>query len=144
MTMKELLEKERWATEQVVLEGKFDAFREAQIFHPDVTFHIPPFPDFQGLDVFEQSMTGFAQAIAVSEWNWHEVVIEGNTAVQRHSAKGKHIGTSATIQVPPTGKQVSLEGCAIYHVEGGKIIEFIEYSNFLGLFQQLGMIPGPE
>jgi predicted ester cyclase len=43
--------------------------------------------------------------------------------------------------VPPTGKEVIAEGCAFYHVKNGKIVEFIEYSNYLGFFQQLGIIP---
>ena len=141
MMIKELMEKERRATEEAILKGNFNAFNEAEVFHSDANFHIPPFPDFQGLEMFKQTLMGFGRAVTVNQWNWDEVIIEDNTAVQRYSMRGKHTGTDASIPAPPTGKEVFMEGCAIYHVRDGKIAEFIEYSNFLGLFQQLGIVP---
>ena len=87
---------------------------------------------------------GLRQSITDIQWNWDEVIIEGNTAVQRYSMRGKHTGTGPMIPVPPTGKEVFMEGCTIYHAKNGKIVEFIEYSKFLGLFQQLGVIPPME
>ena len=52
MTIKEIMEKERWATEEAIVKGNYNAFNEAEVFHPDASFHIPPFPDFQGLEAF--------------------------------------------------------------------------------------------
>ena len=53
----------------------------------------------------------------------------------------KHTGSDPKFPTPPTGKEVVIEGCAFYCVKNGKIVEFIEYSNYLGFFQQLGVIP---
>jgi predicted ester cyclase len=144
MSIKELMEKERWATEEAIVKGNFNAMIEAEVFHPDATFHIPPFPDFKGLETFKQLLIGLTQVVTSEQWNWNEVIIEGDTAVQRYSMRGRHTGTNEMFPTPPTGKQVFMEGCAIYHVKNGKIAEFIEYSNFLGLFQQLGIIPPME
>lgn len=144
MSIKEIMEKERWATEEGFIKGNFNAFDEAGIFDPNMVCHIPPFPDMQGLDAFKHFCMGVGQLITDIQWKWNEVIIEGNTAVQRFIVRGKHTGTVPMFSVPPTGKEVVVEGCAIYHVKNGKIVEFIEFSNYLGLFQQLGIIPPVE
>ena len=144
MSIKDLMEKERWATEEAILKGNFNAMNEAEVFHPDAVFHIPPFPDFKGIESFKQLLIDLCQVVTAEQWNWDEVVIEGDTAVQRYNMHGKHTGTNEMFPKPPTGKEVIAEGCAFYHVKNGKIVEFIEYSNFLGMFQQLGVIPPME
>jgi predicted ester cyclase len=141
MSVKEIMEKERWATEEGFLKGNFNALDEAEVFDPNAVFHIPPFPDIKGLEAFKQFCMGLRQLLTDIRWNWDEVIIEGNTAVQRFTVRAKHTGTAPMFSAPPTGKEVVAEGCAFYHVKNGKIVEFIEYSNYLGFFQQLGIIP---
>ena len=72
------------------------------------------------------------------------MIIEGYTAVKRYTAFGKHNGTDPKFPISPTGKEVVIEGYVFYHLENGKIVEFIEYSNFLGLFHQIGLVPPIE
>ena len=139
MTTKEIMEKERWAIEQGFLKGNFNAMDE--VFDPDAVFHIAPFPDMKGVEAFKQFCMGGVQLLSDIRWNWDEVIIEGNTAAQRFTLSGKHTGTNPIISSPPTGKEVVLQGCAFYHVKNGKIVEFIEYSDYLGYLQQLGVIP---
>ena len=141
MSVKEIMEKERWATEEGFVKGNFNAFDEAEVFDSNMVCHIPPFPDFKGLEAFKQFCMRVSQMLTELRWNWDEVIIEGNTAVQRFTVRGKHTGTTPMFSVQPTGKEVVGEGCAFYHVKNGKIVEFIEYSNYLGIFQQLGIIP---
>jgi hypothetical protein len=43
--------------------------------------------------------------------------------------------------LPTTGKEVTLEGCVVIHVTNGKVTEEWEYSDDLGLLQQLGIVP---
>jgi predicted ester cyclase len=144
MSVKEIMEKERWATEEAILKGNFDAIDEAEVFHPDATFHRPPFPDLKGLEAFKKGLMGFGQAITDIQWNWDEVIIEGSTAAQRFTMRGKHTGTSPDFPAPPTGKDVIMEGCAFYHVKNGEIVEFTEYSNYFGFLQQIDVIPPME
>jgi predicted ester cyclase len=141
MSVKDTMGKERLAVEEFFVKGNFNAFDEAEVFDPDMVCHIPPFPDFKGLESFKQFCMEVSQMLTEISWNWDEVIIEGNTAVQRFAIRGKHTGTSPKFSVQPTGKEVVGEGCAFYHVKNDKIVEFIEYSNYLGLFQQLGIIP---
>lgn len=141
MSIKEIMEKERWATEEVFLKGNYNAMDEAEVFDQNTIFHIPPFPDIKGLEAFKLFLMQANQTFSDIRWNWDEVVIEGNTAVQRFTFRAKHTGTSEMIPTPPIGKEVVMTGCAFYHVKDGKILEFIEHSDYLGMFQQLGVIP---
>lgn len=141
MSVKKIMEKERRAVEEFFVKGNFNAFDEAEVFDPNMVCHIPPFPDFKGLEAFKQFCMEVSQMLTEIGWNWDAVIIEGNTAVQRFTIHGKHTGTSPKFLVQPTGKEVVAEGCAFYHVKNDKIAEFIEYSNYLGFFQQLGIIP---
>ena len=144
MTIQEIMERERWETEEFFVKGNINVFDESEVFDKDTVFHIPPFPDMKGIEAFKQYCLRAHQLLTDIRWNWDEVIIEGNTAVQRFTLRGKHTGIDPKIPTSPTGKEVVVEGCAFYHVKNGKIVEFIEYSNYLGLFQQLGVIPPME
>ena len=95
----------------------------------------------KGVKAFKKFLMAALQLLTDIRWDWDEVILEGNTAVQRFTMRGKHTGTSPKIQATPTGKEVVIKGCAFYRVKNGKIVEFIEYSNYLGFYQQLGVIP---
>ncbi len=43
--------------------------------------------------------------------------------------------------IPPTGKQVTMSGIAIYRLVDGKIVEQWGVNDMLGLLQQLGVVP---
>lgn len=144
MSIKEIMERERWEMEEFFVKGNFNIYDESEVFDKNTVFHIPPFPDIKGVEAFKQASIRACQFITDIQWNWVEVIIEGNTAVQRFTCRGKHTGTCQRFQVPPTGKEVFHEGCTFYHVKNDKIVEFIEYSNYMGLFQQIGIIPPME
>ena len=52
------MRKERWAVEEGFAKGNFNAFDEAEVFDSNILCHIPPFPDFKGLEAFKQFCTG--------------------------------------------------------------------------------------
>ena len=139
MDIKEIMARERLATEEAFIRGKMDGWDE--VFAPDATFYSPPVIDIKGLEAFKQGITSFRQAFTDICWNWDEVISEGNTAVHRYTVHFKHTGTLPEIPVPPTGKEIIMKGCVVYHLKEGKIFEFIEYLDWLGLMQQLGAIP---
>ena len=68
-------------------------------------------------------------------------LIDGNTVVQSFTVTGKHTGKHPASETPPTGKEVILEGCAFYYIKNEKIVKFKEFSNYLGFFQQVGLLP---
>jgi predicted ester cyclase len=65
----------------------------------------------------------------------------GDTAVVRWPWEATHSGVSPSLGIPPTGKRVGIVGCSVFHFKNGKIVEQWEYSDMLGLLQQLGVIP---
>ena len=83
-------------------------------------------------------MTG---AFPFDRIDWEEVICAGNTGVHRYTFHMKHTGIYPDVPVPPTGKEVFIRGCAIDHVENGKIVEMYNYSDLLGFLQQLGVVP---
>jgi predicted ester cyclase len=136
---KEIMARERWATEEAFVKGNMDALDE--VFAPDAVFHVLPLPDFKGLKAFKQFATALGQGFTAPRWNWDEVIIEGNTAVQRYTVRMKQTGTNPMFPVPPTGKELVIKGCVVYHLKNGKVVEFFEHSDFMGLLQQLGIVP---
>jgi predicted ester cyclase len=138
MSTQETMARERWATEEAFVRGNVNALDE--VFAPDCTFHIPPVLHSSSLEEFKQYALANKQNMSNVRWSWDEIIIEGNSAVQRYTVRGNHTGTNSSTPVPPTGKELVIEGCAVYHLENGKIIEFIEYTDFLGLFQQIGAV----
>jgi predicted ester cyclase len=52
-----------------------------------------------------------------------------------------YTGTSPSLPIPPTGKDLVLEGCVLVHLQDGLVVEEWEYSDYLGFLQQLGVVP---
>jgi predicted ester cyclase len=67
------------------------------------------------------------------------MIAEGDFVAVRHTARGTHQGNFRGI--PPAGKQVIVTGVIIDRVANGKIIEEWGNQDWLGLLQQLGVIP---
>jgi len=138
-SIKEIMARERWATEEAFIRGNLDALDE--VFTPDAVFHESPFPEVKGREVWKQRSIALFQGFTDIRFNWEEVIIEGNTAVQRYTWLMKHTGVSPLFPLAPTGKELVMSGCVVYHLKNGKIFEFIEYFDWLGLLQQLGIVP---
>lgn len=48
------------------------------------------------------------------------------------------------MHIPATGKQVTMMAISIIRVASGKVVEEWHLADYLGLFQQLGLIPMPQ
>ena len=64
-----------------------------------------------------------------------ELLADGDKVVQRWTFRGTHRGTFQGMA--PTGRQVTLTGISIWHIEGSKIVESWHELDNLGLLQQL-------
>jgi hypothetical protein len=53
---------------------------------------------------------------------------------------GAHRGE--LLAIPPTGKSVALQGICVDRLQDGNIVNRHEIVDALGLFQQLGVVPG--
>jgi uncharacterized protein len=64
---------------------------------------------------------------------------DGDRVVGRFLTKATH--TAEFMGVPPTGKQVSIHGAAIFRIKDGKVIEEFNMDDLFGLAQQIGAVP---
>lgn len=139
MSLRELENKIRRAGEEAWYEGNVDALNEA--YADDLVSHKPPFPDTNGLEAVKQSIAGTRLAYSDMQTTYHEWIAEGDAIAYRYTMRMKHTGTSPSLPIPPTGKEVVLQGCIVVHVKDGKVIEEWECSDYLGFLQQLGVVP---
>ena len=139
MSLKEFAAKDSRAMEETIVKGNLDAYDETHA--PDVVSHMPPFPDAKGSEAYKQFITEMRQAFTDIRVDWDETITEGNTIARRFTMRMKHTGAYPAIPVPPTGKEVVIKGSAFLHVKDGKIVEAFQYVDWLGMMQQLGVVP---
>jgi steroid delta-isomerase-like uncharacterized protein len=71
-----------------------------------------------------------------------DTIAEGDKVVQRNVGRGTHRGDF--VDVPPTGKEVNIDGISIYQVRDGRIVKDWTIVDLMGLMQQIGAIPAPD
>lgn len=109
----------------------------------DFVFHRVPFPDVVGKAANWQADEAMQVAFTQNRMTIHELVVEGSTAVMHYTWQAVHTGVTPSLGIPPTGKEIKLSGCMIYHWKGDQIVELWDYTDMMGLMQQLGLIPAP-
>lgn len=75
--------------------------------------------------------------------DWHEqiedMIVEGDKVAVRITATGTHVGYF--LDIPPTGRQVTITGHVIYQLAEGQIVAHWAMFDMLGLMRQLGYSP---
>jgi predicted ester cyclase len=89
----------------------------------------------------KQSITMYLAAFPDLHVTVEDMVAEGDKVVARLTARGTHQG--AFLDIPPTGKQVTITMIDINRITGGKSVEHWVEMDTLGLLQQLGVVPLP-
>ncbi len=96
----------------------------------------------QGLEAYKQTLFMNITAFPDLHFIIEKMIAEGDFVVVHHTARGTHQGNF--MNIPPTGKQVTMTGILIDRVAHGKIIEEWSVSDYLGLLQQIGVILSTE
>lgn len=107
-------------------------------YAPDCRCHgwAPETVDIAG---YVAAMSAILAAFPDSRFPIEDVVTEGDRVAVRHSLRGTH---QAEFQgVPATGKPVVVNAIVILRYENGKAAELWLNADFMGLMQQLGVIP---
>ena len=112
-----------------------------EICSDDVVVHSPPFPPVTGKETNKQGESNILAAFTETRSTIHDIVVEDNLAVVRWTWEATHTGTTPSLGLAPTGKRVNKAGCTVYRFDSDKIVEQWEYADWLGLLQQLGVIP---
>jgi steroid delta-isomerase-like uncharacterized protein len=110
------------------------------MYLPDAQFHgfAPQTLDLNG---YQQVMSALLTAFPDSHFIVDDLIAEGDKVVIRHHLQGTHRGEFQGI--PPTGKQVTVSAIGILRIVNGRIAETWLNADFLGLLQQLGVVPAP-
>ena len=109
-------------------------------YAPGYVRHKPPFPDIVGLNAAKQFIADSRRSYPDQNVTIHEVIVDGSRVVSHWTFKGTQVGESPTTHVAGTGKQIAFSGCNIAHWEHGQIVEEWEYSDWLILLNQFGVI----
>ncbi len=111
------------------------------LFAPDYTHHDPNLPpELQhGRDAYKQVVAMFLAAFPDLRTTVEDLIAEGDKVTARWTFRGTHHGEF--MGIPPTGKQVVWTGMSITRVANGKIVEQWGEQDFLGVLQQLGVVP---
>jgi predicted ester cyclase len=80
---------------------------------------------------------------AFPDWRFEvlELIASGEHAAARWRVSATFAGPGRFQGIAPTGAKVELEGCDMFRVADGKIVENNAYSNGMQLAQQLGVLP---
>ena len=132
-------EKYIWATDEAFNKGNISALDT--VLAADMVHHRPPYPDVKGAEAYKQFVSEVRVSYPDVQITFDEMIMEGDTSSGRYTFRGTQTGVSPTTGAPPTGKQVAFTGCVVNHWAGDRIIESWDHSDWLGLLQQLGVIP---
>jgi steroid delta-isomerase-like uncharacterized protein len=121
--------------------GKGDFAADQEVVATDLVDHnpVPGWPS--DLEGHHQVLVIFRNAFPDLQITLEDVIAEGDKVVDRWTMRATHSGPF--MNIPPTGKQVTLTGMDITRIENGKIVELWHQEDMLGLLQQLGVIPAP-
>jgi predicted SnoaL-like aldol condensation-catalyzing enzyme len=106
--------------------------------------NLPPLPPGpEGVSLFT---LGARVAFPDQRVTIQDLLAEGDRVAVRFTLEGTHRGD--LLDLPPTGRHVSVQGVALYRIAGGKIAEGwigldgIGLLDQLGLFERLGALAG--
>jgi steroid delta-isomerase-like uncharacterized protein len=131
---KELIRNEfkRWE-----LEGDETLIDEC--YAPDCVWHGPGGQEIRGHDEMKQLMVVLGTAFPDKRYTINDLIAEGDKVVARWTLQATHKGDY--MGIPATNKQVTITGTYVIRIADGKQIEWWLEADFLGLMQQLGVIP---
>jgi steroid delta-isomerase-like uncharacterized protein len=137
-----LMSEENKALERRMYEEIFNKKNTAaieQFYAADWVCHPSPPGMPSGLDGMKQWHTLMNKAFPDMQVKLEDIVAEGDKMACLWTATATHKGEF--MSMPPTNKQVTITGLHIDRVTGGKIAETWNYSDMMGVMQQLGMKP---
>lgn len=99
-------------------------------------------PEPLDADGHKAFMSALLTAFPDSRFIVDDVIAEGDKVAVRHRLQGTH---QAELQgIPPTGRQVEVNGIVIFRIENGKVAEAWLNADIMGMMQQLGVVPAQQ
>ena len=129
---------------EIVRRALEDSWQDPSVFDElissDYVGHDPALPEpIRGPQGAKDNFKQYSDAFEGAQITVVDQIAEGDAVATRWEARGRHTGE--LMGVPPTGKEVVVEGLNLTRLRDGKIVE--EWSNWdtLGMLQQIGAIP---
>lgn len=113
-----------------------------EIYALDLITHDPFMGTVTGVDAFRQLLGMFDAAFPGHRAQVHHVFAEGDFVTVLHIHTGKHTGPF--MGMPPTGRDIVINGVEVFRMQDGKIAEFWRHDDDAGLLMQLGIVPAPQ
>ncbi len=129
----------RRLTDECWNQGNLDALDA--LYSADIVRHKPPYPALFGLAAVKRFTAETRKSYPDIHLTIDEAAIAENITTVRWTFQGMLAGQSPTTGVPGIGQHVAFTGCTISHWLDGKIVEEWEHADYLGLLQQLGVLP---
>jgi steroid delta-isomerase-like uncharacterized protein len=115
-----------------------------EFYAPDFIFHEPGLPQVRTREEDIQWIAGILNSFPDFHITIEDLIAEADQVVVRLTALGTNTGELGTPDPhPATGKHVTITGIAIVRLANGQFVEIWHQVDWLGLFQQLGVIPAP-
>jgi steroid delta-isomerase-like uncharacterized protein len=92
-----------------------------------------------GPELYKRRMADFTKSFPDLHFTIDDIITEKGKSVVCWTISGTHQGEF--LNIPPTGKQVSVEGITIHLISNGKILDSFARWDVLGLLRQLGGVP---
>lgn len=113
-----------------------------EIVAPDLVTHnlLPGLPP--GLEGGKMAHMGGMASFPDMYVKTEDLIAEGDRVVERWTLTGTYTG-APFFGAAANGRRFSVTGISVYRIANGRIVEHWGEMDFLGLLQQLGMIPAP-
>ena len=115
-----------------------DIERLVELVSDDFQCHTPVPEIGSGRAGMRQLMTIYFSSFKPQRVDIHDIIADGDRVAVRHTHYLTHAGEFAGI--PPTGREIVVEGIELFRVRDGKVAEMWHHDDFLGLMQQIGAI----
>jgi predicted ester cyclase len=113
-----------------------------EVFAPGVVIHDPFMGAITGIEAFRQLLGMFDAAFPGHRVQVEAVIAEGEYVTVLHTHTATHSGPF--MGMPPTGKQIVVNGVELYRMANGQIVEFWRKDDDVSLLMQLGALPPPQ
>lgn len=113
-----------------------------EVFAPDVIVHDPFLGTVHGIAAFRQLLGMFDAAFPHHRVMIDEIIAEDDTVCVLHTHTATHNGPF--MGMPPTGKDIVVNGVELLRVRNGAIVEFWRKDDDVSMLMQLGILPAPE
>jgi steroid delta-isomerase-like uncharacterized protein len=108
---------------------------------PDLAVSYPLIPDgVRGPESFKQVLREIQAGMPDVHFDLRHVATQGDTAVFSWAASGTHTGPLLGLE--PTGRTVRWSGLSVIEVSDGRVAKEWGEEDALGVFRQLGVVPG--